>query len=230
MSPIAASPPIFVRIHGPAALFSSPAFKTERVTYEIITPGAARGVLEAVLWKPAFRWRIHRIHVCAPIQFARIMRNEVGSKASLNTNAGAYFADEDRVQRNSLYLTNVDYVVEASIVMTERAGPGDSLRKFEEMFQRRLEKGQTFSPPFLGCREFHAIVEPPVPGWRVAEELACLPEKPLGQMLLDIRHNPAGNRMVDDRVVHHCRDCRPLFFEAVLKHGVLEVPDPETWP
>ncbi len=182
-----------------------------------MTPSAARGILEAVLWKPAICWRVQRIRVLAPIRFTAFRRNEVSTRAALPAAAvvsggGAaplYFADDDRAQRNTVALRDVDYVIEARFEMTDRAGPQDNILKFEEMFRRRVEKGQHFHQPCLGCREFAAHVTPaddaPAP---IAET------RDLGLMLWDILYKPDGNQAV--------------FFPAALKEGVLEVPqDPE---
>src|SRR5437867_4763113 len=127
-----------VRMFARYACFTRPELKTERVSYEMITPSAARGILEAILWKPAIRWHVERIHVLAPIRFDAIKRNEVSEKLKIGGNVGAFFADEKREQRNSLLLRDVDYVLEAHFRMTPEAGPDDNLRKFEEMFGRRL--------------------------------------------------------------------------------------------
>ena len=216
-------PPLHrVRIRGEAACFTRPELKTERVSYEVMTPSAARGVLEAILWKPAIRWKIHRIHVLAPIRFRQIKRNEVGSRLSERGNHSAYFADEDRVQRNTLYLSDVDYLVEARFEMTDEAGPQDSQAKFAEMFQRRLAKGQHFHQPYLGCREFPAHVEPAPETWTIPPELIGI--KPLGLMLWDMNHNPKGTRLVDGQRIHVCDGCKPVFFEARLQDGVMEIP------
>jgi CRISPR-associated protein Cas5d len=178
-----------------------------------MTPSAARGLVEAVLWKPAIRWRIERIRVLAPIRFTAFRRNEVNSRA-LTPNlatvrdggpAPLFFADEDRAQRNTVALSKVDYVVEAHFSLTDRAGAEDSIPKFVDMFRRRVERGQHFHQPYLGCREFIADVTPadgaPEP----------IPEsRDLGRMLWDIEYGPKGNR--------------PVFFEASLKEGVMHVP------
>jgi CRISPR-associated protein Cas5d len=137
-----------VRAKGPLACFTRPEMKVERVSYEVMTPSAARGLLEAILWKPAILWRIHEIAVLAPIAWTSFRRNEVNGRASPK-GAGTIVADEDRAQRNTVALTNVDYRIAASFEMTESAGPEDNLRKFEEMFERRLAKGQCFQQPYL---------------------------------------------------------------------------------
>jgi CRISPR-associated protein Cas5d len=203
-----------VRIRGDLACFTRPEFKTERFSYEAITPSAARGVLEAILWKPAIQWQIRRILLLAPPRFVAIKRNEVNTRASVTNALRAmrggtamdYFADEDRAQRNTLALRDVDYAIEAEFQMTERAGSGDNPRKFDDMFQRRLEKGQYHMQPYLGCREFPCIVElytgTPAPLADFTREL--------GYMLHDLRYGSNGNE--------------PVFFRARVEHGVIEVP------
>jgi CRISPR-associated protein Cas5d len=203
-----------IRIRGAVACFTRPEFKTERFSYEVITPSAARGVVEAILWKPAIQWHIRRISLLAPPRFVQIKRNEVTKRASVSniltaSRRGApldYFADEDRAQRNTLALRDVDYAVEAGFQMTPYSGSGDNPRKFDEMFRRRLERGQFHMQPYLGCREFPAIVEPytgnPPP---LADQT-----RELGLMLQDIRYGAAKNE--------------PVFFRASLQRGVIEVP------
>jgi len=204
-----------VRIRGEWACFTRPELKTERVTYHVITPSAARGAVEAVLWKPAIRWRVHRIAVLRPIKFAAVKRNEVKSVVPVG-NARAmmrgqevpdYFADDqnNRAQRNALILRDVDYHVDVSFVMTGRAGPGDNPLKFDEMFRRRLERGQCHMAPYLGCREFPAIVEPA----RDDDPEPIAMDMDLGRMLLDVDFG---------------RPNRPVFFDAVMRGGVVEVP------
>ncbi len=199
-----------VRMFGPYACFTRPELKTERVSYEVMTPSAARGVLEAILWKPAITWTIERIHVLAPIRFTAVRRNEVNSKLAVRGDVANYYADEDRAQRNSIVLTNVDYVVEAHFNMTDRAGPEDNLAKFEDMFSRRLSKGQSFHAPYLGCREFAARFEPAPDTWHVPEELRGRRE--LGLMLHDL-----------DFAADRSGRATPRFFPAVLDRGTLEI-------
>ncbi len=206
-------PLLSLRARGPLACFTRPELKAERVSYPVITPSAARGLIEAVLWKPAIRWRIERIRVLKPIRFLAFRRNEVNHKATrparkLVEEGGeppVLYADDDRAQRNTVALRDVDYVIEARFEMTERAGPGDNPNKFIDMFSRRVENGQHFHQPYLGCREFAADV---LPADGAPEPLAI--EDDLGLMLWDIEFHPDGNR--------------PLFFAARLQDGVLEVP------
>ena len=196
-----------VRARGSLACFTRPEMKAERVSYEVMTPSAARGLLEAILWKPAVRWAVHSIAVLSPIRWQSFRRNEVSDRAS--PKIPDFFAEERRAQRNTVALRDVDYVIDASFSLTDKAGPGDNLIKFEEMFERRLRKGQTFQQPYLGCRELAAAVEPAPESFQAIDEGV---DRPLGLMLYDFAYNPEGP------------GARPLFFEARLNHGVLEVP------
>lgn len=208
------------RVRGDLAVFTEPAFKVERITYPVMTPSAARGILEAILWKPAMRWRVERILVLKPMRFIAFRRNEVNRRAaapaaSVVAKGGSmrpYFADEDRAQRNTVALRDVDYVIEAHFELTNRRGPDDNVEKFVEMFERRVAKGQHFQQPYLGCREFAADVLPADGAPRPIDATADL-----GHMLWDIEY--AGERN------------RPIFFPAAIRGGILEVPpDPETPP
>lgn len=207
------SPTMRLRAMGPLACFSRPELKVERMSYAVITPSAARGLLEAVLWKPAIVWRVERILVLNPIRFLAFRRNEVNSKAvspsrQVVESGGEithYFADKDRAQRNTVALRDVDYVVEAHFEMTEKAGEQDSMAKFIDMFTRRVERGQHFHQPYFGCREFIAYIAP--------ADNAPAPvhdSRDLGMMLYDIDYS--------------ARPFIPLFFEAKLNKGVLDVP------
>lgn len=205
-------PTIQCRARGPFACFTRPELKVERVSYPVMTPSAARGLIEAVLWKPAIAWHIERIHVLAPIEWTAFRRNEVNSKAPtpsarLITSGGpppVLLADEDRAQRNTVALRDVDYLIEAHFVMTARAGDGDNVNKFADMFNRRIEKGQHFHQPYFGCREFIAEVLPAEGAPPPIEEY-----QHLGLMLWDIAYGEHN---------------RAQFFEARLEGGVLEVP------
>lgn len=201
-----------VHVSGAFACFTRPELKTERVSYEVITPSAARGVLDAVLWRPAIHWFIERIHVLNAIRFVSFKRNEVASKASIRGDHARYFADEDREQRNSMVLKDVAYVVEASFALTQGAGPDDNMRKFEEMFERRLAKGQCFHMPYLGCREFSAQVETAPSSWVVDPSLAG--RRDLGLVLHDLRFKNDGSGAAI-----------PFFFNAVMVDGRIDVPE-----
>lgn len=214
LMPAAGSPTLTLRARGPLAVFTQPAFKVERVTYPVMTPSAARGLLEAVLWKPAMRWRVRRIDVLSPIRFTAFRRNEVNSRmlappADVVGRGGhltSFFADDDRAQRNTVALRDVDYLVHAGIELTDRAGPEDNLTKFVEMFRRRVERGQHFHQPYLGCREFVADVMSADGAPSPVDET-----RELGIMLWDIAYAPGGNRA--------------RFFRARLEAGTLNVPD-----
>ncbi len=211
------SPALTLRCRGPVAIFTRPEFKTERVSYPVMTPSAARGLLEAVVWKPAIRWRILRIEVLSAIEFTTFRRNEVNSRtvapsATIIDRGGkapVLFADDDRAQRNTVALRNVDYLIAARFEITDRAGPADNVAKFVDMFRRRVEKGQHFHQPYFGCRECVADVLPATGSDKPIDDT-----RDLGVMLWDIVHESTGPRAV--------------FFDAKLVHGVLDVPlDPE---
>ncbi|ROV56210.1 type I-C CRISPR-associated protein Cas5c [Neisseria chenwenguii] len=208
-------------IWGDYACFTRPEMKVERVSYDVITPSAARGILAAVHWKPAIRWVVDRIHVLQPIRFESIRRNELGGKISAGKASGAMkrksvqdlytVIEDDRQQRAATVLKQVAYVIEAHVVMTDKAGEGDNITKHIEMFKRRASKGQCFQQPCMGVREFPADFafigeHDPLPP-------SCLPEnerdRDFGWMLHDIDFDH-GNT--------------PRFFRAEMKNGVIEVP------
>lgn len=157
------SNPFRLRVSGENACFTRPEMKVERVSYDVMTPSAARGILEAMLWKPAIRWRILQIDVLNPIKWESVRRNEVGKKATKPTAAHlrgestkplALYIEKERQQRAGLFLRDVAYVIHAEFEMTEEAGPEDNVTKFEQMFIRRATQGQCFHRPYFGCREF----------------------------------------------------------------------------
>lgn len=211
-----------IRLHvwGERACFTRPEMKVERASYDVITPSAARGILEAIHWKPAIRWHIDRIHVLKPIRFESIRRNEVGSKLSpasvtkamkAGITAGlAAYVDEDRQQRAATVLRHVAYVIEAHFELTARAGTDDSVGKHLDIFNRRARKGQCFHTPCLGVREFPADFRLIEDGENLPESDAHLePDKDLGWMLHDI---------------DFADDMTPRFFRAQMVGGVVEVP------
>lgn len=208
---------ISVEVWGDYALFSRPEMKTERVSYDVMTPSAARGLLEAVMWHPGMKWVVDRIHICAPIRFTNIRRNEVkdtvnarNAKAVMERGGELYLATPSSIQqRAAMVLRDVHYVIDAHFDMTMRASPTDNPGKFQEMTQRRLEKGQFYHQPCFGVREFPAsfkLCESPPP---CPEELKG--ERDLGWMLLDLDYSDPAN-------------ITPHFFRAVLHDGILEVP------
>lgn len=223
---------IYVRTWGDLACFTRPEMKVERVSYQVITPSAARGLLEAILYRPQFRWHIHRIAVRKPVRFLAFRRNEVKSKASAR-NPQPILVEEDRTQRNTLALRDVEYVIEASLELTPLANlprrrplgndepEGDNnVGKYYGMARRRIENGQCFHQPCFGCREFPAHFES-------ADSIAMQvppglnPDSDLGLMLYDV---------FDLDVPHPGQkaDARPniTFFRARLENGLLNVP---TW-
>ena len=211
-----------VRLHvsAPFGLFTRPELKVERMSYDVLTPSAARGILEAVHWKPAIAWVIDRIHVLSPIRWQTIRRNEVGHKAPYGALRAAMrrgdlggvqlLADEDRQQRAATVLVRPAYVIEAHFVLTGRAGAEDSEGKHLDTFNRRAARGQCFHQPCMGTREF------PVDFRLIAPDAPLPPAigetRDLGLMLWDIDHAAPG---------------RPsMFFRAALKDGVMAVPQP----
>lgn len=198
---------------GGAGAFSRPEMKVERCSYDLLTPSAARGILEAIYWHPGMVWVIDKIHVRKPIRFTSVRRNEVKSKVLagnvLNAINGGkkplYISSrEEIVQRAAILLKDVDYVIEAHFEMTEKAAEGDNTGKFKDIIMRRLRRGECFHMPYFGCREFPANFE-----LFEAEEIdTAYPgeEKDLGYMLYDFDYSDPEN-------------IQPLFFRAVLKMG-----------
>ena len=206
-----------LKVWGAYACFTRPEMKVERVSYDVMTPSAARGILEAILWKPAIRWQVSRIDVLNPIRWASVRRNEVGAVMSPRTKG--LFVEDQRQQRAGLFLRDVAYTIHAFFEMTAKVGAEDNVKKFEEMFIRRAEKGQCFHRPYLGCREFAADFElwpPQAPEPRASDE-----SRDLGFMLYDISHDQSSDR----NHIHTCTDrCRPCFFRASLDRGMMKVP------
>jgi CRISPR-associated protein Cas5d len=219
---------VALRTWGRYACFTRPEMKVERVSYDVMTPSAARGILEAIYWKPAITWRVERIHVLAPIRFTNIRRNELSKKIPVGTVKRAMtdlsspvqtFIEDERQQRAAMVLTGVDYVIEAAFDLTARAGkPGtDGTEekndtepgKHLEIFTRRAKQGQCFHNPYFGTREFPVnfawIEKDAIP----ASPLAGEPDRNLGWMLHGIDFSDGMT---------------PRFFHAVLRNGVLEVP------
>jgi CRISPR-associated protein Cas5d len=208
-----------VKLHvwGDYACFSRPEMKVERVSYDVMTPSAARGILEAIHWKPALRWVIDRIHVLKPIRFDNIRRNEVGAKVSDRNARTAQRSGDlsslgmdvtaERQQRAMLALRDVAYGIEAHFEMTPQAGPGDNPVKHRDMFLRRAAKGQCFHRPCLGTREFAADFE-------VVESFPNTTLPPEG------RNRDLGWMLYD---IDYANDRRSVFFHAVMKDGVIDV-------
>ena len=209
-----------LRVGGRYACFTRPEMKVERVSYDVMTPSAARGILEAIHWKPAIVWRIDRIHVLKPIQFQSIRRNEVGKKVPAGSvraakNRGSIeslysIVEDNRQQRASTVLIDVDYVIEAHFDITGKASESDNEGKHLDIFNRRARNGQCFHQPCLGTREFAAdytlIEKDDLPS-------AVNESRDLGWMLYDIDHE---------------NERQPLFFRAEMKQGVVEIPSPNS--
>jgi CRISPR-associated protein Cas5d len=194
---------VSVRVRGDFALFTRPENKVERVTYPVPTPSAARGILEAIYWHPEFTWAVRKIHVLAPVQTFGILRNEVNSKMSPGR-TDPYFADGDRSQRHSVCLRNVDYLIFAD---AEPKAHGADHAKYRDIFRRRVERGQCYHRPALGCREFAADFGPaegaPAPvSWT----------EDLGLVLWDMDYGSGKPPYW------------PRFFRAAVEEGVLSVP------
>ncbi len=208
---------ILVEVWGDYACFSRPEMKVERVSYDVMTPSAARGLLEAIYWHPGLTWVIDRIHVCSPIRFTNIRRNEVKDTISLKKaetilkNGGDFYlsTSESIQQRAAMVLRDVHYVIEAHFQMTAKASPSDNPGKFRDIMRRRLEKGQFYHQPYFGVREFPANFRPCQTVPPCPESLCG--EVDLGWMLLDLDYQDPQN-------------ITPKFFRAVLRDGVLEVP------
>ncbi|WP_024888941.1 type I-C CRISPR-associated protein Cas5c [Luteimonas huabeiensis] len=211
---------IKLHVWGERALFTRPEMKAERVSYDTITPSAARGILEAIHWKPAIRWVVDTLLVLKPIRFESIRRNEVGNKLSADSvrkamRSGrpgdvASFVEDDRQQRATTLLRDVGYVITAHFELTDKAGPDDSVGKHLDIFNRRARRGQCFQAPCLGTREFpasFALIEhdDPLP----APDPAMAGERDLGWMLHDLDF---ANGAV------------PHFFRARMVDGLIEVP------
>lgn len=209
---------IVVRVRGDYALFTRPEMKVERVSYDVITPSAARGIIEAIYWKPAIRWVIDKIHVLNPIVFTNIRRNEVSEKISesvprniINKSTEIYClsTNDNRQQRAALVLKNVDYVIEAHFeIVAEKAGPTDTVEKHYNIALRRFRKGQHFHAPCLGAREFGAKVDLIENGYIPESRLQGLIK--LGWMLFDLDFSNPEN-------------IEPKFFKAEMHNGIIDL-------
>ncbi len=210
---------IKLHVWGDHACFTRAELKVERVSYDIMTPSAARGILEAIHWKPAILWVVDAIHVLNPIRFTSIRRNEVGTKIPAgsvksamsrgDTNGLGLAVDENRQQRAATVLVKPAYVIEAHFELTDAAGEGDTAAKHIAMFNRRAGAGQCFHRPYLGTREFAAhfeLVDGELPESKLPSDQL---DRDLGWMLHDI---------------DHANDHTPYFFRAALVDGMMAVP------
>ena len=202
-----------IKVWGPYACFTRPEMKVERVSYDVMTPSAARGILEAIYWKPAIVWVVDRMHVLKLIRFDNIRRNELAGKIPLGTVKRAMndgispvqtFIEADRQQRAAMVLRDVSYIIEAHFEFT---GPEDNNEaKHKEIFMRRAGKGQCFHRPYLGCREFPAhfeLVDGDVP------KSELIGDQDLGWMLHDMDFD---------------NDMEAKFFRAQMYNGIIDVP------
>jgi len=224
-----------LEVSGPFACFTRPEMKVERVSYDVITPSAARAMFDAILWKPAIRWQVKCVEVLAPIRWISVRRNEVGKVAS--PRISGIFIEDERQQRAGLFLRDVKYRLYAQfdfIPPNQRgkvynpvpeylvnAKEADDLKKpdvrkdeteakYAAMFDRRSRKGQCFTQPYLGCREFSAVFRQVDP---VAEPATPIPEtRDLGWMLYDLDYTKPA-------------DPKPLFFRAKMENGTIKIPD-----
>lgn len=221
--------PLEVKVWGDLACFTRPEFGVERVSYEVMTPSAARGILEAIFWKPEFRWLVRAIRVLKPIRHYSILRNEMNTTQSERAarswerDGGGYYADEDRAQRHTLCLRDVAYIIRADIELKPHSN--DHPAKYRDQFRRRVKRGQCFSQPYLGTREFSAFFGPPD-----GDEQPIDLNDDLGLMLFDVEFEPdvsgkvsyVGHGSNGRRIVKG--NARPRFFQARLEGGVLRVP------
>lgn len=209
-------PSFCLEVSGPFACFTRPEMKVERVSYDVMTPSAARAVLEAILWKPQMRWQIFRIEVLKPIRWVNLRRNEVSAVVStrnvqqaMNAGSGmlALYIEDERQQRAGYFLRDVAYRIHAELSLTGKGN--DPLIKYIEMFTRRANKGQCVNQPYLGCREFSAdfrlVTIDTLPAQPIADT------RDLGWMLHDMDYT-------------HASDPQPRFFRAQMKMGVIAVP------
>jgi len=207
-----------LEVSGPFACFTRPEMKVERVSYDVMTPSAARAVFEAILWKPAIQWRVRRVEVLRPIRWINLRRNEVSAVASTRAAQQAMAVgkgslgisvEEERQQRAGLFLRDVAYRVHAEMALTEVGGDAAEFGKYAAIFERRAAKGQCVNQPYLGCREFAAdfrLIEDPV-----ASSPPLGESRQLGWMLHDMDFS--------DPI-----DPKPRFFNAQMVAGVIEVP------
>lgn len=206
-----------LEVWGDMACFTRPELKVERVSYDVITPSAARAIFEAIFWKPAIRWQVTKIEVLSSIKWTSIRRNEVGALASKSP----IYIEDKRQQKNSLLLKDVHYRLWAKLVFIpqrdrkeeKRTSNAENPMKYYEMFERRASKGQCFNQPYLGCREFSASFRLVNAG---EDLIPAIPEdRDLGIMLYDMDFtNP--------------KDIQAMFYRARMEQGVIVVPDKDS--
>ncbi len=223
--------PLEVKVWGDFACFTRPEMKAERVSYPVMTPSAARGVLEAIFWKPEISWQVREIHVLNRIRHFSILRNEVNNKAVVSSaknwmkNGGGYFAEDgdNRAQRHTLALRDVAYIIKADVAVKTHSRNNEMA--YRDQFSRRVAYGKCYHMPYLGCREFTAFFDE-TDGSEKAIDLT----DDLGLMLFDqiITEDPKGKVLYKhhDSKGHDIKRGRavPKFFSARLEQGVLKVP------
>lgn len=206
-------PPLTVKVQGELACFTRPEMKVERVSYPMMTPTAAKGVLEAIYWKPEFTWQVEEIQVLEPIRFTSVVRNEIGSRQTAQTarrwqrEGGGFDAADsrNRAQRHTLALRDVAYIIKAQVVVKNDS---EDPAKHRDQFRRRVNSGRCFATPYLGCREFWAKFSAPD-----GTETPIPLTEDLGSMLLCLTYDPQSNGAAT-----------PRFFSARLDQGVLRIP------
>lgn len=227
---------IKLEVWGEMAAFNRPEMKVERVSYHVMTPSAARGILEAIYWKPQMRWVIDRIHVLRPISFTHVRRNEISTKipstgvaSAMRSGQGSLGIEVEsyRQQRAATVLTDVRYGIEAHVDVLDGTNPdGEPLKNPEQkhlqMFCRRAERGQYFHHPYLGCREFPA-------GFRLVNEFPRCPqellgERDLGLMLHDLVFVPDRKGKIVESNQGRRLSAEPRFFRATIHDGEIAVP------
>lgn len=209
---------IKMEVWGEYACFTRPEMKVERVSYDVPTPSAARGMVESVYYHPGLKWHVDKIYVCKPIRFTNILRNEVASKISVrnvvteaNGKKRSYIdRNADIQQRATTMLRNVHYVIEAHFEMTDKANPSDNPGKFQDIVKRRLRSGQAYMQPYLGCRECTAHFRL----WEGGDIPTIDETRDLGYMLYDMEYSDPEN-------------IQPMFFRAQMVHGVIDLTDCE---
>ena len=191
---------VSIKVWGDFACFTRPNLKVERMTYPCMTPSAARGVLDCILWKPEFTWHVHRINVLKPLKFHSVKRNEINARQGKNP----IIIEENRVQRNSIILKDVAYIIEASVYQVTPSEK-NPVKKYVEMFNRRVKKGQCWRRPFLGTREFAAEFAPPS-----ESDQAIHVNIPIGSMFLDMWYDEKGI------------PTPKFFYDVAVRNGVLD--------
>lgn len=207
-----------LEVSGDFACFTRPEMKVERVSYDVITPSAARAIFEAIFWKPAIQWRVTKMEVLNPIRGISVRRNEVGRIFNTPTakqmksefgEAMGFAVEEERQQRAGLFLRNVKYRIYADLVFDQSKDTESSYGKYTAMFERRAEKGQCFNQPYLGCREFSCA-------FRLVAELP--------QKSVPIAQTRALGWMLYDMDYSNLESPTPRFFNAQMENGVVTVP------